>query len=84
MVGFSEGGDNLPLNKPLAGRAFGSEQLLVVLGTVIATVLAEESSLRQRFVADATLEAACVEVFVLHPQHLARTLLFAAFALCLS
>lgn len=84
VVGLSEGGDNLALDKPLAGGAFGSEQLLVVFGTVIAAVLAEESSLRQRVVAHAALEAACVEVFVLHPQHLARALLLAAFALCLS
>jgi len=84
VVSFSEGGDNFALNKPLAGRALGSEQLLVVFGTVIAAVFAEKSSLCQRVVAHTAFEAACVEVFVLHPQHLARTLLLAAFALCLS
>lgn len=61
----------------LANGTFGSECFLIINNTVVVIVLGEEPANCQRFVALDALKAALVEVFVGHPQNLARTLLLA-------
>lgn len=77
MVCVAHGRDDLSLDVVLANGTFGSERLLVVSDAVVVVVLGEEAADRQRLAALYALKAALVEVFVGHPQHLARALLLA-------
>lgn len=61
--------------------ALGAEAILVVPRAIILAVLAEESTLGQRCLTDATFEALDVEVLVLDAQHLTRALLLATLTL---
>lgn len=61
----------------LANGTFGSESFLIIHNTVVVVILGEEPANCQGFVALDALKAALVEVFVGHPQNLARTFLLA-------
>lgn len=80
VVRLAQRGHHLPLHVQIAGCAFRAVQSLIVGGAVVGAVLAEESALGQRLLAFGALEAGLVEIPVRHPEHLARALLLAAFA----
>lgn len=78
MVRLAESRDHLAFDESAAMGALGSESLLVVARAIVVAVFAEEAALREGRLTDAALEAADVEVLVLHPEHFSRALLLTA------
>ncbi len=72
--------NHFAFDKAAAVSTFGPETILVIPGAVIITILAKESTLGQRWLADAAFKATDVEVLVLDPEYLAGALLLATLA----
>ena len=81
VVRLAQRRHHLAFDESAAMGALGAEPILVVPRAVVVAVFAKESSLSQRALANAALEAVDVEVLVLHPEHFTGALLLAGLTL---